>query len=57
MVDAERDRVAAGFGRLEDGLRQARGSGGMVREDYRADSGACDYLLHDASPVPCRPAG
>lgn len=56
-MDAERDRVAAGFGRLEDGLRQARGSGGMVREDYRADSGACDYLLHDASPVPCRPAG
>ena len=62
MVDAERDRVAAGFGRLEDGLRQARAgsgerSGGMVREDYRADSGACDYLLHDASPVPCLPVG
>ena len=58
-MGAERDRVA-GFGRLEDGLRRAsdwylRGpyaserQWGTVREDYSADSGACDYPPHDAS--------
>ena len=58
-MGAERDRVA-GFGRLEDGLRQASDwylwgpyvserQWGRVREDYGADSGAWDYLPHDAA--------
>jgi hypothetical protein len=56
-VGAERDRVA-GFGRLEDGLRQASDwylwgpyvserQWGTVREDYSADGQAWDYLPHD----------
>ncbi len=56
-MGAERDRVA-GFGRLEDGLRQAgdwyrwgpyvsERQWGTVREDYSADGGAWDYLSHD----------
>jgi hypothetical protein len=57
MVGAERDRVS-GFGRLEDGLRQASDwylwgpyvserQWGTVREDYSADGEAWDYLPHD----------
>ena len=56
-VGAERDRVN-GFGRLEDGLRQAgewyrwgpyvsERQWGTVREDYSADGQAWDYLPHD----------
>jgi hypothetical protein len=56
-VSAESDRVA-GFGRLEDGLRQAgewyrwgpyvsERQWGTVREDYSADGEAWDYLSHD----------
>jgi hypothetical protein len=56
-VDAERERVA-GFGRLEDGLRQASDwyqwgpyvserQWGTVREDYSPDGEAWDYLPHD----------
>ena len=56
-MGAERDRVA-GFGRLEDGLRQASDwylwgpyvserQWGTVREDYSADGEAWDYLPHD----------
>jgi hypothetical protein len=56
-MGAESDRVA-GFGRLEDGLRQAGdwyGWGpyvserqwGTVREDYSPDGEAWDYLPHD----------
>ena len=56
-MGAERDRVA-GFGRLEDGLRQAgewyrwgpyvsERQWGTVREDYSADGEAWDYLPHD----------
>ena len=56
-MSAERDRVA-GFGRLEDGLRQAgewyrwgpyvsERQWGTVREDYSADGEAWDYLPHD----------
>jgi hypothetical protein len=56
-VSAERDRVA-GFGRLEDGLRQAgdwyrwgpyvsERQWGTVREDYSPDGQAWDYLTHD----------
>jgi hypothetical protein len=56
-VSAERERVA-GFGRLEDGLRQAgewyrwgpyvsERQWGTVREDYSADGEAWDYLPHD----------
>ena len=56
-MGAERDRVA-GFGRLEDGLRQAgewyrwgpyvsERQWGTVREDYSADGNAWDYLPHD----------
>jgi len=56
-VGAERDRVA-GFGRLEDGLRQAgewyrwgpyvsERQWGTVREDYSADGDAWDYFPHD----------
>jgi hypothetical protein len=56
-VDAERERVA-GFGRLEDGLRQAgdwyrwgpyvsERQWGTVREDYSPDGEAWDYLPHD----------
>jgi hypothetical protein len=56
-VGAERERVA-GFGRLEDGLRQAgdwyrwgpyvsERQWGTVREDYSADGDAWDYLPHD----------
>jgi hypothetical protein len=56
-VSAERDRVA-GFGRLEDGLRQAgewyrwgpyvsERQWGTVREDYSPDGEAWDYLPHD----------
>ena len=58
-MDAERDRVT-GFGRLEDGLRQASDwylwgpyvserQWGTVREDYSADGGAWDYLPHEAA--------
>ena len=58
-MGAERDRVT-GFGRLEDGLRQASDwylwgpyvserQWGTVREDYSADGGAWDYLPHDAA--------
>jgi hypothetical protein len=56
-VGAERQRVA-GFGRLEDGLRQAgdwylwgpyvsERQWGTVREDYSAGGEAWDYLPHD----------
>ncbi len=56
-MSAERDRVA-GFGRLEDGLRQAgdwyrwgpyvsERQWGTVREDYSEDGQAWDYLPHD----------
>ena len=57
-MGAERDRVA-GFGRLEDGLRQqgtewyrwgpyvSERQWGTVREDYSADGNAWDYLPHD----------
>jgi hypothetical protein len=56
-VGAERERVA-GFGRLEDGLRQAgdwyrwgpyvsERQWGTVREDYSAAGEAWDYLPHD----------
>jgi hypothetical protein len=56
-VGAEGERVA-GFGRLEDGLRQAgewyrwgpyvsERQWGTVREDYSADGEAWDYLPHD----------
>jgi hypothetical protein len=56
-VSAERDRVD-GFGRLEDGLRQAgewyrwgpyvsERQWGTVREDYSPDGEAWDYLPHD----------
>jgi hypothetical protein len=56
-MGAESDRVA-GFGRLEDGLRQASDwylwgpylserQWGTVREDYSADGEAWNYLPHD----------
>jgi len=56
-MSAERERIE-GFGRLEDGLRQASGwylwgpyvserQWGTVREDYSADGEAWDYLPHD----------
>jgi hypothetical protein len=56
-MGAESDRVA-GFGRLEDGLRQAgdwyrwgpyvsERQWGTVREDYSPDGEAWDYLPHD----------
>ena len=56
-MGAERGRVA-GFGKLEDGLRQAgdwyrwgpyvsERQWGTVREDYSADGEAWDYLPHD----------
>ncbi len=56
-MSAERDRVT-GFGRLEDGLRQAgdwyrwgpyvsERQWGTVREDYSPDGEAWDYLPHD----------
>src|SRR5690348_10765054 len=56
-MGAESERVA-GFGRLEDGLRQAGAwytwgpyvserQWGTVREDYSADGEAWDYLPHD----------
>ena len=56
-MSAERERVA-GFGHLEDGLRQAgdwylwgpyvsERQWGTVREDYSADGQAWDYLPHD----------
>ena len=56
-MGAERDRVA-GFGKLEDGLRQAgdwyrwgpyvsERQWGTVREDYSADGDAWNYLPHD----------
>jgi hypothetical protein len=56
-VGAERERVA-GFGRLEDGLRQAgdwyywgpyvsERQWGTVREDYSPDGEAWDYFPHD----------
>jgi Mannosylglycerate hydrolase MGH1-like glycoside hydrolase domain len=56
-LGAERERVA-GFGRLEDGLRQAgdwyrwgpyvsERQWGTVREDYSANGEAWDYLPHD----------
>ena len=57
LMGTESDRVA-GFGRLEDGLRQAgdwyrwgpyvsERQWGTVREDYSADGEAWDYLPHD----------
>jgi hypothetical protein len=57
QMGAESDRVA-GFGRLEDGLRQAgdwyrwgpyvsERQWGTVREDYSSDGEAWDYLPHD----------
>ena len=57
MTNAERERVE-GFGRPEDGLRQAGGwylwgpylserQWGTVREDYSADGDAWTYLPHD----------
>ena len=56
-MGAERERVD-GFGKLEDGLRQAgdwylwgpyvsERQWGTVREDYSADGEAWDYLPHD----------
>jgi hypothetical protein len=56
-MSAERERVA-GFGKLEDGLRQAgdwyrwgpyvsERQWGTVREDYSPDGQAWDYLPHD----------
>ena len=56
-MTAEGDRVA-GFGKLEDGLRQSspwytwwpyvsERQWGTVREDYSADGEAWDYLPHD----------
>jgi hypothetical protein len=56
-MSTESERVA-GFGRLEDGLRQASDwylwgpyvserQWGTVREDYSADGEAWDYLPHD----------
>ena len=56
-MGTESERVA-GFGRLEDGLRQAgdwyrwgpyvsERQWGTVREDYSADGEAWDYLPHD----------
>jgi hypothetical protein len=56
-MGAERERVA-GFGRLEDGLRQAsewytwgpyvsERQWGTVREDYSANGDAWDYITHD----------
>jgi len=56
-VSAERDRIA-GFGHLEDGLRQggawyqwgpyvSERQWGTVREDYSPDGEAWDYLPHD----------
>jgi Mannosylglycerate hydrolase MGH1-like glycoside hydrolase domain len=56
-MGAERDRIA-GFGRLENGLRQAgdwyrwgpylsERQWGTVREDYSPDGAAWDYLPHD----------
>ena len=56
-MGAEQDRVA-GFGKLQDGLRQASDwylwgpyvserQWGTVREDYSADGGAWDYFPHD----------
>jgi len=56
-MSAERERVE-GFGKLEDGLRQASDwylwgpyvserQWGTVREDYSADGRAWDYLPHD----------
>ena len=56
-MGAESERVA-GFGKLEDGLRQAgdwytwgpyvsERQWGTVREDYSADGEAWDYLPHD----------
>ena len=56
-MSAERERVA-GFGRLEDGLRQAsewyrwgpylsERQWGTVREDYSPDGDAWNYLPHD----------
>src|SRR5664279_4369202 len=58
-MSAERERVE-GFGRLENGLRQASDwylwgpyvserQWGTVREDYSADGEAWDYLPHDNS--------
>jgi hypothetical protein len=57
MTSAERER-ADGFGRLENGLRQAgdwylwgpyvsERQWGTVREDYSADGEAWSYLPHD----------
>ena len=57
QMGAESERVA-GFGRLEDGLRQAgdwyrwgpyvsERQWGTVREDYSPDGEAWDYLPHD----------
>src|ERR1700734_2078516 len=56
-MTAEGDRVA-GFGRLEDGLKQSspwytwgpyvsERQGGTVREDYSQDGDAWSYLPHD----------
>jgi len=56
-MSAERERIE-GFGRLEDGLRQASDwylwgpyvserQWGTVREDYSANGAAWDYFPHD----------
>ena len=66
-VGAERDRVA-GFGRLEDGLRQASDwylwgpyvserQWGTVREDYSADGGGVGLPAARCGPVPRLPVG
>ena len=67
MTSAERERVE-GFGRLEDGLRQAgdwylwgpylsERQWGTVREDYSADGDAWDLLPARPRPVPGLPVG
>ena len=66
-MSVESERVK-GFGKLEDGLRQASDwylwgpyvserQWGTVREDYSADGEAWDYLPHDHGPVAGLPVG
>ena len=66
-MGAERERVA-GFGRLEDGLRQASDwylwgpyvserQWGTVREDYSADGEAWNYLPARPRPLAGLPMG
>ena len=58
-MGVERDRVA-GFGRMEDGLKQSgpwyqwgpyvsERQWGTVREDYSGDGDAWNYLPHDSA--------